>query len=159
MNFNLSEYGDSLVQYGTGEIGTIAGTVTLLLYGPTARIADAGHTGSDSALSGLSEVDGTLTLLNGASLAAGGNLTDTNLIDLDGDTYSAEGGSSLSVAGTLTNTGQISVGPAGGNLTANTTLTAGTLINNRSVNVNGATHQAQIKLRHTDRQHRAAACP
>ncbi len=64
LGFSQSLYSTALMQYGSGQIGTIASGGKLFLDGPDAIVADAGHTGTDSALTGLSRIDGTLVLLN-----------------------------------------------------------------------------------------------
>jgi fibronectin-binding autotransporter adhesin len=144
LNYNLSLYSDALVQYGSGLIGTIASGVTLLLDGPDAHVSDAGATTTDSALTGLTENDGTLRIVNGASVAIAGNLDNVGSLLLDGDTYTGEGGSILTVAGTLTNSGGISFGPPFGNLTANDTLSVGALAGTASVGLFGSASQANF---------------
>ncbi len=144
--FDLSLYGHSLLQYGSGQIGTIASNVTLLLDGPDALVADASATTSNSALTGLAENDGTLRIVNGASVGLTGNLLNTGGLLLDGDAYSSEGGSTLTVAGTLTNTGFINIGPPSGNLGANDTLIAAALTGTGSVGLYGSTNQATFDI-------------
>ena len=113
--------------------------MSVRLAGTLARIADAGATGSNSALTGLSEIDGSLGLFNGDSAVLGGNLAVTGFLGLDSDGYSGEGGSSLSVAGTLTNTGQIILGPFTGGLSAATSLSVGGLAGTGSLQIHGST--------------------
>ena len=144
--FNLSLYGHSLLQYGSGQIGTIASNITLLLDGPDALLADASAPTSNSALTGLTENDGTLRIINGASVGLTGNLLNTGGLLLDGDGYSSEGGSTLTVAGTLDNTGFVNVGPPSGNLGANDTLIAAALTGTGNVGLFGSTNQAQFDI-------------
>ena len=137
---SVSLYGDALLEFASGQIGTIDGVVTL--DGATARIADAGTLATSSALTGLKRVAGDLYLLGGNSLTVTGNLslTGAGRVGLDpyflsGDT----GGSSLTISGTLTNSstdGQaIDIG--NGNIGAGDTLTAGALVNNTDISVAG----------------------
>lgn len=100
LGFNLDLDGDALLQYASGEIGAIAGGVSLTLVGSQAHIADAGTITTNSALTGLSQIAGTLKLLNGASVAVGGNLLNTGAVDIDSDAFTTEGGSGFSVGGT-----------------------------------------------------------
>jgi hypothetical protein len=146
LNYNLSLSSDALVQFGTGEIGTIASNITLLLDGPGALVADGGKTTTDSALTGLTENDGTLRIINGASVAVAGNLANTGNLLLDGDGYAREGGSSLTIAGTLANSGAISIGPPSGALSANTTLSVAALTGTGSVGLFGGTPQATFDI-------------
>ncbi len=144
--FDLALFGHSLLQYGSGQIGTIANGVSLLIDGPNALVADASGTTTNSALDGLAENDGTLRIINGASVGITGNFLNTGALLLDGDSFSSEGASALTVSGTLTNTGGIDVGPPSGNLTANTTLIAGALAGTGSVGLFGGTNQAMVDI-------------
>ena len=64
---NVGLYGsDALIEFASGQITTIAGGADLLLFGPHAFVADASDTGSNSALAGLTTVQGLLVLHNGA---------------------------------------------------------------------------------------------
>ena len=145
--FNLSLFGHSLLQYGSGQIGTIASSVALELDGPNALVADASATTNNSALTGLAENDGTLRIINGASVGLTGNFLNAGGLLLDGDGFSTEGGSTLTVAGTLTNTGFINIGPPSGNLSANTTLIASALTGTGSVGMfGGGTAQAVFDI-------------
>ena len=71
---NIQLLGDSFISYGSGQVGTIGGAATVSLSGALAHIADASDTSTSSALTGLTEIDGTLALLNGNSVAVGGGL-------------------------------------------------------------------------------------
>ena len=61
------------------------------LNGASARVADAGATGSNSALTGLTSVSGNFCLENGAKVATTGNLSITGnaIVRLDGPRTSA----------------------------------------------------------------------
>src|SRR5262249_51997564 len=96
--------GDALLAFASGQISAIVGTLTL--DGPQAFVADAGAPGSNSALTGLSEIDGTINLRDGASMAVAGNLGNTGILNVD--SFSNDSGSGLTVAGTLTNMGAFS---------------------------------------------------
>ena len=132
---------NAMLEFASGQIGTIDGTVQL--YSPEAVIADAGTLTTNSALTGLKTVAGDLYLLAGNSISATGNLSVTGgngRVDLDpyfvgGDT----GGSSLTIAGTLTNSstdGQaIDIG--NGNIGAGDTITAKALNNTGVIAITG----------------------
>ena len=100
---SVSMSGDALLEFASGQIGTIDGLVDL--NGPTALIADAGTLATNSALTGLKTVAGDLYLQNGASIGVTGNLaiTGSGRVDLDPFFFGGGGGSTLTVAGTLTN--------------------------------------------------------
>ena len=76
-------FGDALLEFASGQIGTIDGVVTL--DGSSARIADAGTLTTNSALTGLITVAGSLYLENDNSVGVTGNLAITGggRVDLD----------------------------------------------------------------------------
>ena len=133
------------MRFDGGQITTVASGAGITLNGTLARIADASDPTTDSALAGLTENDGTvslvnagavslpalatnagtLTVLDSTSLSIAGGLSSSGTLGLDSDGYSSEGGAQLSIAGTLTNTGSIVVGPYFGGLSAPTVLTVG----------------------------------
>ena len=131
--------GNALLSYGSGSINTIAQNVTLSLAGALTHVTDAAATTSNSALVGLTEIDGTLAVTYGASVTTTGNLLDTGLLNLDGDGFTSEGGSTLTVAGTLTDNNQVYVGVTTGGLTANTLLRAGQLAGTGQLHIEGNT--------------------
>jgi hypothetical protein len=98
--------GNAQVVFASGEITTIAANAALSLNGSEAVVADAAHPKTDSALTGLSSVAGSLTLENG-DLATTGALDDTGTITLYG--YGS-GMQQLSIGGALTNAGNVDVG-------------------------------------------------
>jgi fibronectin-binding autotransporter adhesin len=128
VNFQVGNYtlsGDALLEYASGSIEVIKQAAYVTLNGPNARIADAAHPDSNSALTGLKENDSSLTIENGASITGvknsfwnGGffNLTGgsefttvegagfSNHLDVDMGEASL-----LVVRGTLTNDGQIRI--------------------------------------------------
>ena len=144
--------GNALLSYASGSINTIAQDVTLGITGTTAYVADAAAAASNSALTGLTEIDGTLAVTYGASVTTTGNLLDTGLLDLDGDGYTSEGGSTLTVAGTLTDNNQVYVGVTTGGLSANTLLSVGQLAGTGQLHIYGSTStttpppQAEIQV-------------
>ena len=79
---NLS--GDALIEFASGQIATIAAQSELSLDGPQAFVADAANTSSNSALKGLTTIQGALHLRNGASLATSGALTNSGAITVGG---------------------------------------------------------------------------
>ena len=64
---------DALLEFKTGQITTVNGE--LWLDGAKSRVADAGATGSNSALTGLTTVAGSFFLENGATVATTGNVS------------------------------------------------------------------------------------
>ena len=140
---NIGLSGDALLEFASGQITTIANNATLTLEGPQALVADSGSTGSNSALTGLSENDGTLNLHDGASLSVSGNLDNAGTINVDN--YGADSGSGLSIAGTLTNVGGLNIGDT--SLTAADTVTIGGLVDAGTINLSGSTsYQATLTV-------------
>lgn len=104
--------GDALIEFASGQIATIAAGQELLLDGAQARIAVAGNLTTNSALTGLANNFGVLSLEDGAVISTGGSLDNDggffhSLISIDD---SGDGGSHLTVGGTLKNTGTLSIG-------------------------------------------------
>ena len=121
----------SLLQFASGQVTTIDYPANVIVDGPHAFIADAGSITSNSALAGLTNVNGFLTLLDGAliSTSAGITVGDANtfhFVGLNVDN-SGTGGSDLTVGGTLTfnNGGGMTIG--NDSIAALTTLTASAL--------------------------------
>ena len=150
---NVSLSGDSAIVFASGQISTIAANGGLSLDGPLAVIADASAQSSNSALTGLTRVAGTLSLGDGASFATSGALSITGTADIDSgyfynynDTnfHYDQGGSSLTVGGALTvsgapstgsSTGVLSIGDAA--MTDNATVIASSLVNQGQITVAG----------------------
>jgi hypothetical protein len=82
--------GNSAIEFANGQINTIAASSRLHLNGNDAFVEDSTALGSNSALTGLSNVSGDLSLY-GASVSTTGSLVNDGLITLGG-------GSSLTVA-------------------------------------------------------------
>jgi hypothetical protein len=130
---NVSLIDLSLLDFtGGGQITTIDTTGNLYIQGPNAFLA-SGTTGADessnSALTGLTTIDGYFTLQAGATLTTNNGLSvgnGTNGASLNVDTGGA-GGSTLNIVGALTlnSYGGASIGNNG--ITAATTVTASAL--------------------------------
>jgi hypothetical protein len=117
---------DALLEFKSGQITTIGGT--LQLNGAKARVADAGATGGNSALAGLTSVgvggfSANFYLQNGAKVTTTDNLTVNGgtKLELDGTDTGGSGGSALTIGGSLTNGGYVSIGNTG--ITSADTLT------------------------------------
>jgi hypothetical protein len=133
--------GDSAIEFASGEITSLAGS--LLLNGSKAFIKD-GATGSNSALTGLANVAGSLDLENGASVKTGA-LANNGVLELD--LFGGDGGSSLTVGGTLNNANLLSVGNS--SLSSSDSVTASSLVNSSSgvIDLTGsATAQALLDI-------------
>jgi hypothetical protein len=130
---NVGLTGDALVEFASGQITAIAVNSTLTLDGTQAVVADAGSTSSNSALSGLSNVAGTLTLRDGANVSTSGDLANSGTINID--MFSADSGAGMSVGGKLTNTGALRIG--GLALTAPDAVSANALQNTGSIEIAG----------------------
>src|SRR5580658_3231304 len=143
--------GKVLLEFASGQITSIAANSELSIAGTTAFLADASGLTSNSALTGLSTVTGSLFLYDGASIstsktnAAKGDLTVTGLVDLD--QFNGNGGSQLSIGGTLTNSGTVDVGPNNNTLSAADTIKAAGLSNTGTINLWGSsTEQATLNV-------------
>ena len=126
--------GDSAIEFASGQITSLAGSAYLELNSNEAFIEDSTALGSNSALTGLANVAGTLDLEDGASVSTTGALVNDGLIRLD--TGRGDGGSSLTVAGTLTNSGALYLGNA--SLSAPAKATATSLDNTGSISLRGS---------------------
>jgi len=81
---NVELTGDSAIEFASGQITSLAKGAGLTLSGNGAFIEDSTALGSNSALTGLADIAGTLDL-EGASLSIAGPLTNTGSIELDGN--------------------------------------------------------------------------
>ena len=136
----LSLSGQSLLQFSSGSIGSIAQGGDIYLGAASAYLADFGATTSSSALVGLTSNAGTLELEYGAGVALSGGLTNTGTITVDASTYyglNPSGTSTLTLAGPLTNSGRLNVG--NGSLTSTSQVNAASLDNTGTVNLSGNT--------------------
>jgi hypothetical protein len=121
--------GNALLEFESGGIATIAAGAQLSLNGSDAFLADAGHTGSNSALTGLSLNLGTFGLYSNAVLSTTGNLTNVGELD----DISSTG---VTLGGTLTNYGTLKVESYGSSW-GPAAMTVGGLSNLGSVIVSG----------------------
>ena len=137
----IDSYGDSAIEFASGQITTIASDGQLYLGGPNSFIADAGATGSNSTLTGLSENDGSLDLESGESVSTTGDLTNTGTISVN--VISSGGGSSLAIGGTLTNSGTLNIGY---NQTALSEVSAQGLANSGTIDLAGQSSQALLDV-------------
>jgi hypothetical protein len=135
--------GEGVIEFASGQINTIAASAGLYLGGENAFIEDSSALNSNSALTGLSNISGFLTLegnpsnpdiVGGASVSTTGALTNDGTINLD--TNGRDGGSSLSVAGALTNTGALNIGDSG--LSSSDSVTAKSFVNSGTVDLTGS---------------------
>ena len=121
---------DSAIEFASGEITSLAGWLTLT--GNDAFIEDRTALGSNSALTGLADVTGSLYLEDGASVSTTGALV------IDGGVSLGDGGSSLTVGGTLT-TRYVPIRFAGSlDVSASDEVTAAALDNTGSINLSGS---------------------
>ncbi|HEY1707953.1 MAG TPA: hypothetical protein VGG10_06790 [Rhizomicrobium sp.] len=151
--------GDALLEFTRGKIETIGAGAGIILIGDQARIADAGHTGSNSALTALTSNAGTFGLDNGAKTTDttasfqnsgtfhldGGVFSTANGLDFDNSgtlsiAYEAAGGSVLTVGGTLYNTGSLIAGATYEG--ASPVITVAHLDNTGSLDIEGAQNDA-----------------
>ncbi|MCW2275292.1 hypothetical protein GJ654_14800 [Rhodoblastus acidophilus] len=135
----VSLSGNSMVEFASGQITTIAGGASLKLDGPSAFIADAGALTSNSALTGLTTNSGTLSLSNGAAIKTTAGLTNTSggyiYLDVNRNGAVVNGGTSLALGGVLTNKGAFSVGSA--SLMTLDTVTATGVANSGTITLTG----------------------
>ncbi|MGH7031342.1 MAG: beta strand repeat-containing protein, partial [Stellaceae bacterium] len=136
---------NSLVQFGSGGLTSIASGGQLALNGAGAQVQIAGNTANNNALSGLSSNAGFLYLRNGASLATTTGLDNSSNLELD--PFGGDGGATLNVGGALTNSNLVQIGNTA--LSADTTLSATAVSNTGTGTIdlfgNGAS-QAALKI-------------
>ena len=149
---NVQLVGDSAVEFKSGQITSLAAGAQLNLKGDAAFIEDSAATGSNSALTGLADIEGSLSLGGAASVSTTGALVNNGSIGVGGS-----GGATLTVAGTLTNTGSLSLSGAsvtaksfvnsglvtlGGFSATGALNVSGTLTNNGTISAGGTSTQA-----------------
>jgi hypothetical protein len=123
----------SAIQFLTGQITTITASSQLTFSGG-GFIEDSTVLGSESALTGLSDVAGALEMLSGAAVSTTGALDDSGSIGLDANIYGG-GGTALSIGGALTITGALNIG--NDFLYSSDSVTAASLINNGTIDLVG----------------------
>jgi hypothetical protein len=137
-------FGDSAIEFASGQITSLAANAHLILGGNDAFIEDSTDFGSNSALAGLASIaaGAELVLFNdgpaghGASVSTTGALTNNGAICLD-DLLPWVGGSSLTVAGTLTNTGSLDIGNSYFYFSSSDSVTAESFDNSGVVHLTG----------------------
>ncbi len=148
LNTTITLATNALLEFGSGSFSTIALGASLTLEGGAAIVADSNNLNTDSALSSLANVVGTLSLLDGAAVSVTGDLANTGSLEID-QSGNSTGASSLDVAGTLDNQTITTIG--NGNLGANSQVTVGALDNEAdatitaSAGANGATAGLTVK--------------
>jgi hypothetical protein len=125
--------GDSAIEFGSGPIATIDGG--LILDGNKAFLEDTTAPGSNSALTGLADIAGLLSLENNASVSTTGPVIDSGFLGLDYNSgrFSGAGGSILSIGGALINTGTLDIGNGG--ISTSDSLTARSFVNSGTVDL------------------------
>jgi hypothetical protein len=119
---NVVLTGDSLIEFGSGQITTIAADGSLSL-DPDSLVADAGDPSRSSALKGLRTIDGQFAF-GGQQIATTGALDNAGTLDVGPGTDTV---TSLAIGGALTDSGFLSIG-ADSNVTA-------TAVNNVNGNI------------------------
>ena len=127
--------GDSAIEFGSGQITSLASGAQLHLTGNDAFIEDSTKPGSNSALAGLASNAGEVQLENKVAVSTTGPLANSGQVYLDYD--GGDGGSSLKVAGALSNTGTLDLGNT--SLSSKDSITASSLVNSGTINLTGST--------------------
>jgi len=125
--------GKSALEFTTGEINTIAAFASLTLGDSAAVVEDSTGPGKNSALTSLSNVNGSFFLQSQTSVSTTTSLVDKGFVFLDNG---GAGGSSLSVAGTLTIGNTLDIGNS--SLSSSDKVTAASLDNLGTINIAGA---------------------
>jgi hypothetical protein len=125
---------DSAIEFLNGQISTIGAGSELYLYGDNAFVEDSTALGSNSALTGLTGIEGSLYLENGASVSTTGPVTNSGVLGVDD--FALTGGSQLSIDGSLTNSGTLQIG-GDRPLTASASITATSFVNSGTVELGG----------------------
>ena len=102
--------GDSAIEFASGQITSLADWRILGLDGNDAFIEDSTALGSNSALTGLADIAGTLYLNDGASVSTTGALANRRNLSLNYYTDD-DGGSTLSIGGRADQHRQRSISP------------------------------------------------
>ena len=128
-------HGDSLVEYASGGITSIASGAELQLDGQQSRFSVGAGT-TNSALNGLASNYGTFDEEGNWSTGPGGSVVTTsapftNYATFDLDIYNSDGASTFTDTALFTNTGDVQVG--NDYLSANTTMTVANLANSGEV--------------------------
>ncbi len=131
---NVELSGDSAIEFASGQITSLAGSLTL--FGNDAFLEDSTALGSNSALTGLASIGAgaTLNLESGAAVSTTGALVNDGTVDLNANYY--DGGSSLTVGGALTNSGYLTIGNTA--LSASDKMTAASFDNTGTIYLIGS---------------------
>ena len=138
--------GGGLLEFASGQITTIEGQnanfgrAQLSIYGSQSFLAISGSTTSNSALTGLAEIDGGLILQAGAAIATNGAVTigSNGSVSVDGG-FEGIAGSSFTVNngnGTLTVDGSLSIGRSA--MTGIGKVKAGAISSTGTITLDGA---------------------
>ena len=133
---NVELTGDSAIEFASGQITTIAASSQLELIGNDA-FEDSTALGSNSALTGLADIAGSLILFD-TSVSTTGSVTNSGFLDVD--TYYGVSSSTLSIGGALTNTGTLDIVNDTGDSSLFASVTANSFVNSGTVKLapNGA---------------------
>ena len=96
------QHGAAILEFATGEITTIAANSSLAITDPNSFLADATNTSANSALTGLTTNNGSLSLNDIAPLTLTGAFTNNGTLDFSNAT--------LNISGTLINSNTVSIG-------------------------------------------------
>ena len=141
-NGSVSITGDAVVDFaGGGAITSVFYGGALTLDGAKAFLASGSAKGSNSALRGLRQVNGAVTLLDGASLTTNGDLTigNGNHFSYVNLSASGAGGGRLAIGGALkiASLGSLSIG--------DNSITSATAANAKAIDFTGVT-QASLNV-------------
>ena len=139
----LSMANQALLEFGSGSIQDVAAGAEIYLATSDGYIANQSSLSTNSALTGLAQIHGDFEEQYGAAVTVNNGLTVYGSLNLDtqsnyGDTPA--GGSSIKIGGALVNDGYVDIGNGFFGallLTSTTTITAGSLQNNGTINLSG----------------------
>ncbi len=134
--------GDALLEFGSGHVTAIAANSELSLDGAQSRVA-LGNAASNTALTLLATNDGTLYLLDHASVAVTATTAFNNFGTIDVDAY-GNGGSQLVLAGKLVNIGDVEIGSD--TLVSAAQLTATGLTDSGTIYLTGSAGRATLDI-------------
>jgi von Willebrand factor type D domain len=135
---NVSMNGAANLEFESGSIRTIAAGAQLTLFG-AALLTNRSDTTHNSALTGLLAIGGNFDFAYGETLAIGNDVSilSSGRWNIDGDGFTAQGGSDVTIAGTLDNAGNLGIGVTTGGLAAPTRVTADALVNTGAISLMG----------------------
>ncbi len=131
--------GSSAIEFLSGQISTISMGARLTLFSNggfpnSAFIEDSTALGSNSALTGLTDIAGSFVLFGDAAVSTTGSVTNSGFLGVDW--YYARSGSTLSIGGALTNTGILEIGNS--QISSSDSVTAKSFVNSGTVDLTGA---------------------